>query len=807
MTHTRGNKLVAVILVACMSIALFLGMPINPADVLADELPSLSNVQLVDGVLSWDALDGATNYSLYFYNETHTTDVARSIEECSYDIKAYLVSEDCNEGTYTIQLTARAMNKYGYMVDVSQTAVVTNYEYVKPAQLATPTNLKWDGTIATWDAVPNATSYKFILHHGLSIKEETVTDNFYDCEGFMADQSKAYFEVTAYADYYPTSETAVLAHTDITYPDIQNVQISADGVVTWDAVESASEYRIIIKGSYVNYCSGSNRSFDLKSYCDGRNWDSQEVTFTLDALLSNSNGTDRVAQTYSGTYSYTAIPKLDTPTNLGWSGKVATWDAVANATSYELTLYRNSTTVKKTVTTNSCDFSDSITTETTYYYRVVAVADGYRSSDYAESAHEEFVLGELTNVKISEDGILSWDAFPGATQYSWVLGTYGGYVSDTQIDLSAICEEHGLVAGDYSVSLTADSDYIYNNGEKISQMWNGTYIYRGSDTTPTPTPETTPAPTPETPKFTGGMAHVQDVGDVNVTAPDTGAMVIGTRGMSRRLESITLNYENNTPYSGTLQYRVHVQDIGWMNWVNAGSAAGTRGQSKRIEAIEIRLTDELAQHYSVEYCVHIQDYGDNQGWVHDGALAGTTGESKRIEELKVQIVPIGTSTTTSVNYRVHVQDYGWESKYASAGAMSGTMGQSKRLEGIEIFLGGCQYSGGIRYKTHVQNIGWESSWSTSGEMSGTQGQSLRLEGIAIELTGDVANHYDIYYRVHAQDIGWLSWASNGDYAGTAGRSARLEGIQIVLVPKGAAAPGATYQGITADDSRAFVEGF
>ncbi len=343
--------------------------------------------------------------------------------------------------------------------------------------------------------------------------------------------------------------------------------------------------------------------------------------------------------------------------------------------------------------------------------------------------------------------------------------------------------------------------------------------------TATPTPKatvttappkvTTPAPTIPpvssksiTPKLKSGVAHVQDIGNVtSVVDPTTGILKIGTTGMGKRLEEITIDFENTTPYSGTIQYRVHVQDIGWMDWVDAGKPAGTEGMGKRIEAIEIRLTGELAQYYSVQYCVHIQDYGDMQGWVKDGALAGTTGESKRIEELKIKIVPKGTGSPMSVMYRVHVQDYGWEKSYVKNGQMSGTSGESKRLEGIEIFLSGTQYGGGIKYKTHVQNIGWESTWSKDGEMSGTQGMSYRLEGISIELYGEVALYYDVYYRVHAQDIGWLSWAKNGEYSGTAGRSARLEGIQIVLVPKGSVPPGATYQGITAVDSRAFVQGF
>ena len=341
-----------------------------------------------------------------------------------------------------------------------------------------------------------------------------------------------------------------------------------------------------------------------------------------------------------------------------------------------------------------------------------------------------------------------------------------------------------------------------------------TAVTTPAPSTPAPTNTTTPTPTPE-PEIVpsaelipSGTAHVQDVGNVPVSVdPETGIMTIGTTGQGKRLEEITIDFENTTGLSGTMEYRVHVQDIGWMDWTEAGNPAGTEGISKRIEAIEIRLTGELADYYSVEYCVHIQDYGDMQGWVKDGALAGTTGESKRIEQINIRVVPMGGEEEMSVKYRVHIQDIGWESSYASDGTMSGTSGQSKRLEGIEIFLSGTQYGGGIKYKTHIQDIGWESSWSQDGEMSGTQGQSKRLEAISIELYGEVAEYYDIYYRVHAQDIGWMGWAKNGEYAGTAGRSARLEGIQIVLVPKGSPAPGATYEGITAVTAAAFVEGF
>jgi len=157
-----------------------------------------------------------------------------------------------------------------------------------------------------------------------------------------------------------------------------------------------------------------------------------------------------------------------------------------------------------------------------------------------------------------------------------------------------------------------------------------------------------------------------------------------------------------------------------------------------------------------------------------------------------------------------VQTIGWQAwKYN--GQMSGTTGLAKRLEGIEIELTNKDYEGGIAYTTHVQSIGWQnksedvSAWMQDGEMAGTSGKAKRLEAIRIALTGEMAEHYDIYYRVHAQSYGWLGWAKNGDEAGTAGYSKRLEGIQIVIVPKDGKAPSENYGGVTSKQTDAFIE--
>lgn len=291
-----------------------------------------------------------------------------------------------------------------------------------------------------------------------------------------------------------------------------------------------------------------------------------------------------------------------------------------------------------------------------------------------------------------------------------------------------------------------------------------------------------------------GMAHVQDQGDTAGSFDSsTGILTLGTRGLGRRVEAVTIQIDEAPEgLKGGIEYQVHVQDIGWMDWVEGGESAGTSGQSKRLEGIRIDLYGQISAYYTVQYQVHIQDYGDAQGFVNEGALAGTTGESKRLEEVQIKLVKLDeVNGSMSVNYRVHRQDFGWESTYAKDGASSGTTGQSKRLEGIEIFLSGNQYEGGIDYRTHVQDYGWEYSWLSDGEMSGTQGEAKRLEAIQIELYGEVASYYDVYYRVHSENYGWLGWAKNGDPAGTAGKGLRLEAIEIKLVAKGGEAPGST----------------
>lgn len=162
-------------------------------------------------------------------------------------------------------------------------------------------------------------------------------------------------------------------------------------------------------------------------------------------------------------------------------------------------------------------------------------------------------------------------------------------------------------------------------------------------------------------------------------------------------------------------------------------------------------------------------------------------ENGNNDNVQTQALPI-------CSYQTHVQNVGWQD-YVEEGEMSGTEGFSYRLEGIRISLDAAGNNLGIQYQTHIQNIGWEEDailgWKTANQMSGTEGLSYRLEAIQIKLIGADADKFDIYYQVHAQNMGWLGWAKNGEAAGTAAYGYRLEGIKIVIVPAGETAPEGT----------------
>lgn len=215
------------------------------------------------------------------------------------------------------------------------------------------------------------------------------------------------------------------------------------------------------------------------------------------------------------------------------------------------------------------------------------------------------------------------------------------------------------------------------------------------------------------------------------------------------------------------------------------------------------LSAALGEEFSVKDGDGVGSDNDTDSVVGVSEGAGLAAEEDDLNnaQLDGEAQKAQDSTMPLVDYSAHVQNIGWQDAVGD-GATAGTTGKSLRMEAVAVSLDE-GIDGSIVYNAHVQNIGWQESttntdtWYADGEAMGTVGQSLRIEAIQIMLLGDAANIYNVFYRCHVQDVGWMGWARNGDKAGTAGYSRRMEAIQILLMLDGQVPDG------YARDSRAY----
>ena len=268
---------------------------------------------------------------------------------------------------------------------------------------------------------------------------------------------------------------------------------------------------------------------------------------------------------------------------------------------------------------------------------------------------------------------------------------------------------------------------------------------------------------------------------------------------SNSLEAISISL-TNALYPGNITYSSYKTGAGWQNAVSNGTQSN--GIGNKIEAIKINITGEIATYYDVYYSVYVSSIGWT-GWAKNNNPCGNIGNEKYITSFKVKLVkkgenPGSTNNTyveapMSIKYTTNVNGKGWQN-YVSDGATSGTTGQSTPINGIKIKVNKKIPAGSVQYNTHVSNVGWQTYYTDNAQ----SGKQNKVEAIKIRLTGELANTYDIYYRVHTAEVGWMGWTSNDRPAGTIAGGLGVEAIDIKLVAKGGPAPENTNNAKTTE---------
>ena len=284
---------------------------------------------------------------------------------------------------------------------------------------------------------------------------------------------------------------------------ISNIQVSADGIWTWNAYPGATEYHYRIGGFVGGFLtSDKERKIDIVSYLK-RNG---KPSGTYDLELYARNDSTTLTETWTGSYQYTSLGKLAKPSNLRWEGLTLRWDAVPHADFYYVALYRSDDLSEplfdKVLTrTNSLDLVEKrydvfIRDGVDYTVEVCARSQtGYENGEPERLGPKKLagiLLYDIPNVQVSADGVLSWDEFEHYTDriayYSFKIrspGSSNGYLiskDKRSFDLYEYVQKYfksqlpSEGGADFDISLVVVST---PSGYQvpISNVWNGIFTY------------------------------------------------------------------------------------------------------------------------------------------------------------------------------------------------------------------------------------------------------------------------------------------------------------------------------------------
>ena len=171
-----------------------------------------------------------------------------------------------------------------------------------------------------------------------------------------------------------------------------------------------------------------------------------------------------------------------------------------------------------------------------------------------------------------------------------------------------------------------------------------------------------------------------------------------------------------------------------------------------------------------------------------------------------QIVRIGQAA--DIEYSIYVGDTDENTVLTEDnGSLGGTVGKATPISNMKLKIGATGISGGVSYLAHRQTYGDETSAITQGNKMSTSPHGVkRMEKVKIWLTGDLADAFDIYYRVHVQSFGWLKPVSNGEWTGSTGLCIRIEAIEIQIVPKNSGQPSFNNAGANVSQNVSIISG-
>ncbi len=298
---------------------------------------SLNMTVTNEGLLTWDTVTGATGYGISV-NKNGMNIANFDTTNPFIMLMTEMDNLKIDSGLYAIEVYAKG---------VSKRASMTYYYTSNVDKLESPRNLQWIGNQACWESVEGAVSYKLSLY---SFEGQEFTTTTTSCLYDLSEYNPAdgwTFKVQAESngtlldkrDSYVVESPAKGSRTRtinaVESGNSLNMTVTNEGVLTWNAVNDATGYRIAIKqnGMEITYFETTYNVLAFISSIDGAKLSSGQYVIEV-----QPQGV--VANSASMTYYYTSnVNQLESPYNLHWNGTQACWSAVDGAIIYDVTLY------------------------------------------------------------------------------------------------------------------------------------------------------------------------------------------------------------------------------------------------------------------------------------------------------------------------------------------------------------------------------------------------------------------------------------------------------------------------------------
>ena len=324
------------------------------------------------------------------------------------DAEGNKVGETTTTSTsYAFDFASQAAGEYQVTVAVANGESATVYYQNK--MLAKVCLFEVEGNVLKFNPVAGAESYNISIdcgtagheHQSVDLGDKTIYD-FSDCD---MKEGGIVFSVTASADGYISSQSAEYVFERHLEKIATIVKDDATETVSWEAVENAVSYRVIVSvdGEEVfNGDIGNQLSYNLKTYAAG------EVVVQVVPVAKGYNSPEATE------YGYTKA-RVATPVNVRVDGSDIVWDSVDGATGYIVSI---GGTVREVAGTRYTLTEDDYV-EGTKEYKVTVTAKGAAEANNSVASDVLVVRsGEMGEEIYYSNGKVSWDpVFGGAAFY------------------------------------------------------------------------------------------------------------------------------------------------------------------------------------------------------------------------------------------------------------------------------------------------------------------------------------------------------------------------------------------------------